>query len=116
MQVKQAKLDLEKAQIALDNSTVHSTVDGVVRTLIDVDSDKADNSPFPELFALRRIVSRQMCVKRFKAVGMPYDDASSIASLPSCENDRTGSGGMDRCGQFYRHIDSRMKTMFSRYG
>ena len=59
--------------------------------------DKADNSPFPELFALRRIVSRQMCVKRFKAVGMPYDDASSIASLPSCENDRTGSGGMDRC-------------------
>ena len=61
--------------------------------------DKADNSPFPELFALRRIVRRQMCVKRFKAVGMPYDDASSIASLPSCENDRTGSGGMDRCGQ-----------------
>ena len=43
--------------------------------------DKADNSPFPELFALRRIVSCQMCVKRFKAVGMPYDDASSIASL-----------------------------------
>ena len=36
---------------------------------------KADNSPFPELFALRRIVSRQMCVKRFKAVGMPYDNA-----------------------------------------
>ncbi len=46
LQVKQAKLDLEKAQIALDNSTVHSTVDGVVRTLIDVDSAKADNSPF----------------------------------------------------------------------
>lgn len=40
--------------------------------------DKADNSPFPELFALRRIVSCQMCVKRFKAVGMPYDDASSV--------------------------------------
>ena len=78
--------------------------------------DKADNSPFPELFALRRIVSCQMCVKRFKAVGMPYDDASSIASLPSCENDRTGSGGMDRCGQFHRHINSRMKTTFSRYG
>lgn len=77
---------------------------------------KADNSPFPELFALRRIVSRQMCVKRFKAVGMPYDNASSIASLPSCENDRTGSGGMDRCGQLHCHIDSRMKTMFSRYG
>ena len=44
---------------------------------------KAYNSPFPELFALRRIVSRQMCVKRFKAVGMPYDDASPIASLPA---------------------------------
>ena len=77
---------------------------------------KAYNSPFPELFALRRIVSRQMCVKRFKAVGMPYDDASPIASLPPCENDRAGSGGMDRCGQFHRHINSRMKTTFSRYG
>ena len=56
-----------------------------------------------------------MCVKkRFKAVGMLYDDASSIASLPSCENDRTaGSGGMDRCGSSTAISIPRMKTMFS---
>ncbi len=46
LKVDQAELDLKKAQIALDNSTVRSTVDGVVRTLTDVDTAKASSSPF----------------------------------------------------------------------
>lgn len=46
LQVKQAELDLEKSKLALENSTVRSTVDGVVRTLLDVDSATASGSPF----------------------------------------------------------------------
>ena len=46
LKVDQAELDLKKAQIALDNSTVRSTIDGVVRTLTDVDTAKASSSPF----------------------------------------------------------------------
>ena len=78
--------------------------------------DKADNSPFPELFALRRIVSRQMCVKRFKAVGMPYDDASSIASLPSCETTVPEAVAWTGAASSTAISIPRMKTMFSRYG
>ena len=46
LQVKQAELDLKKAQLALENSTVRSTVDGVVRTLTDVESATANGTPF----------------------------------------------------------------------
>ncbi len=45
-ELKQNKLDLEKARLALKNSTVLSTVDGVVRTLTDLDIAAASNQPF----------------------------------------------------------------------
>lgn len=45
-ELKQNKLDLEKARLALKNSTVLSTVDGVVRTLTDLDTAAANNQPF----------------------------------------------------------------------
>ncbi len=43
---RQAKLDLDRAQLALKNSTVLSTVDGVVRTLMDTDTAAAAGQPF----------------------------------------------------------------------
>ncbi len=46
LKIKQAKLDLEKSKLTLENSTVRSTVDGVVRTLVDVDTAAADGTPF----------------------------------------------------------------------
>lgn len=46
---------------------------------------KADYSPFHDFLSLCGIIRRQMCIQGLKAVGMPYDDTSSIASLPSCE-------------------------------
>ncbi len=45
-QRKQAKLALDRAQLALKNSTVLSTVDGVVRTLTDLDTAMQNNTPF----------------------------------------------------------------------
>ena len=45
-QLKQNKLDLEKARLTLKNSTVLSTVDGVVRTLTDLDTAAANSQPF----------------------------------------------------------------------
>ncbi len=43
---RQAKINLDRAQLALKNSTVLSTVDGVVRTLTDTDSAAAAGQPF----------------------------------------------------------------------
>ncbi len=43
---KQAQLDLDKANLLLKNSTVLSTVDGVVRTLTDQETAAAENKPF----------------------------------------------------------------------
>jgi len=44
--MKQAQLDLDQANRALENSTVLSTVDGQVRTLIDIDTASAESRPF----------------------------------------------------------------------
>jgi len=44
--LKQAKLNLEIAQRALDNSTVLSNVDGRVRSLIELDAALAEGKPF----------------------------------------------------------------------
>lgn len=44
--LKQAKLSLEIAQRALDNSTVLSNVDGRVRSLIELDDALAEGKPF----------------------------------------------------------------------
>ncbi len=46
LQRKQAKLDLDRANLALENSTVLSNVDGVVKTLTDLDTAFANNAPF----------------------------------------------------------------------
>ena len=46
LKVKQAELDLKKSQLALDNSTVRSTIDGVVRTLTDEQSATSNGTPF----------------------------------------------------------------------
>ncbi|MGI6256378.1 MAG: efflux RND transporter periplasmic adaptor subunit, partial [Acutalibacter sp.] len=46
LKVKQAKLDLDKSKLTLENSTVRSTVDGVVRTLTDVDTATQNGQPF----------------------------------------------------------------------
>ena len=43
---KQAQLDLRVADSKLKNSTVLSTVDGTVRTLIDLETAMAENRPF----------------------------------------------------------------------
>lgn len=43
---KQAQLDLDKARLQLNNTTVLSTVDGTVRSLIDQDAAAAENKPF----------------------------------------------------------------------
>ncbi|MCH5353700.1 MAG: biotin/lipoyl-binding protein [Acutalibacter sp.] len=43
---KQAQLDLRVADSKLKNSTVLSTVDGTVRTLIDLETATAENRPF----------------------------------------------------------------------
>lgn len=43
---KQAKLDLDKATLLLQNSTVLSTVDGLVRTLTDQETAAAEGKPF----------------------------------------------------------------------
>ncbi len=45
-EMKQAQLDLDKANRALENSTVLSTVEGQVRTLIDIDTANAEGKPF----------------------------------------------------------------------
>lgn len=44
--LKQAQLDLDKAKRALENSTVTSTIDGQVHTLIDIDTALAESRPF----------------------------------------------------------------------
>lgn len=44
--VKQAKIDLNKANLDLDNATVTSTVNGTVKTLTDLDTALASSSPF----------------------------------------------------------------------
>lgn len=46
LDLRQAKLDLDKAKRALENSTVVSSIDGQVRSLIDLDSALAENKPF----------------------------------------------------------------------
>ena len=46
LKVKQAQLDLEKSKLALNNSTVCSTIDGVVRTLTDADTATQTGQPF----------------------------------------------------------------------
>ena len=43
---KQQKIDLVRANLALKNSTVFSTVNGVVKTLIDLDTAISQASPF----------------------------------------------------------------------
>ncbi len=43
--LKQANLDLEKAKRALENSTVLSTMDGQVTSLVDLDTALAENKP-----------------------------------------------------------------------
>lgn len=43
---RQAKLDLDRANLVLQNSTVLSTVDGTVTTLLDPEDAKALNKPF----------------------------------------------------------------------
>lgn len=45
-QKKQAKIDYEKAKLALENSVVHSEVNGVVKKLIDVETAEASGEPF----------------------------------------------------------------------
>lgn len=45
-EMKQAQLDLDKANRALENSTVLSTVDGQIRTLTDIDTANAEGKPF----------------------------------------------------------------------
>lgn len=44
--MKQATLDLDRSKRALENSTVLATVDGQVRTLIDIDTANAEGKPF----------------------------------------------------------------------
>ena len=46
LDLRQAKLDLDKAKQALENSTVVSTIDGQVRSLIDIESALAESKPF----------------------------------------------------------------------
>lgn len=46
LDLKQAKLNLEKSKRALANSTVTSTVDGQVRSLIDLEAAMAESKPF----------------------------------------------------------------------
>ncbi|WP_322171155.1 biotin/lipoyl-binding protein [Acutalibacter caecimuris] len=46
LDLKQAKLNLDKSKRALENSTVLSTVDGQVRSLLDLDSAMAESLPF----------------------------------------------------------------------
>ncbi len=43
---KQAQLDLKRAKLQLENSTVLSTVDGVVRSLLDLETASAEGKPF----------------------------------------------------------------------
>jgi len=43
---KQAQLDLDKARLQLNNTTVLSTVDGTVRSLIDAETATAEGKPF----------------------------------------------------------------------
>lgn len=43
---KQAKIDLDKANLALSNSTVVSKIDGTVKSLIDVSEAKSNYKPF----------------------------------------------------------------------
>lgn len=43
---KQAQLDLKRANLQLKNSTVLSTVDGVVRSLLDLETATAEGKPF----------------------------------------------------------------------
>lgn len=46
LDLKQAKLNLEKSKRALVNSTVTSTVDGQVRSLIDLEAAMSESKPF----------------------------------------------------------------------
>ena len=62
LKVKQAQLDLEKSKLALNNSTVCSTIDGVVRTLTDADTATQTGQPFlvvsgPDQFLIRGSIS-----------------------------------------------------------
>lgn len=44
--VKQAKVDLSKAELELKNATVIATVNGTIKTLVDLDSALSSGSPF----------------------------------------------------------------------
>lgn len=61
-----------------------------------------------------RIIRSQMSIQRFKAVRMPYNDTSSISAFSPRESNRTRSGGIDGCGQFHSHVNTRMETTFFR--
>lgn len=77
---------------------------------------KADYSPFYEFFSFCGVIRGQMSIQCFKAVRMPYNDTSSISTFSPCESNRTRSGSIDGGGQFHCHIDSRMESVFFRYG
>lgn len=46
LNVKQAAHDLEKAKLDLENATIKSTVNGVVKSLTDLDTAMSTSSPF----------------------------------------------------------------------
>lgn len=46
LELKQIKLDIDKANLALKNSTVLSNIDGTVKTLTDIESARAEDRAF----------------------------------------------------------------------
>ena len=87
----------------------------VARTLSRA-SRKRDYSPSVDFLTFGGVIRGQVSVQRLKAVGMAYNDASSVSTLPSRERNRSRGGGVHRGCQPYGHVNSRMETAFAGYG
>ena len=67
----------------------------VARTLSRA-SRKRDYSPSVDFLTFGGVIRGQVSVQRLKAVGMAYNDASSVSTLPSRERNRSRGGGVHR--------------------
>ena len=69
-------------------------------------SRKRDYSPSVDFLTFGGVIRGQVSVQRFKAVGMAYNDASSVSTLPSRERNRTRGGGINRSCQLHGHVNT----------
>ena len=114
-QRKQMQIDLDKAKLSLDNSTVHSLVDGIVKTLIPVDEAEKEGTPFlvisgsdeyylsttlPETLLGKMSVGSVLTAMSYET-GMSYScEIVSIDDNPVTEDEMNYFGGNPNTSQY----------------